>query len=809
MRYRSVAFAATLFFVGLGMVWSFLPSGEAHFSGRRISPAWRCKYRGILGYYENSSFLGWSLNDDPDQKGTFSNFKRLGAGWLVADYGQAHWFYFQKEPSWRGGKVILPREFVENRKRWKAAGLESWFTFSPGSPQGTTPEGRVHENGWTEHIYDSPVDREIRRSWDPSAPPGWSMVDEWRLFIREFIRATKVQGNLVDVWMVLTEPLRPDAFGERVRDAGLLIQAGVEEVKKADPSAFVAMEGVLGRRLHHLRALLANGAEGIQALGFRTLDRNMPEAAYLQDRTGKGTGLREGLTSWYALGRKWGIRDPLDGQTKVLITDMGVAQIRWTGEDNRSPSLRDTLLWREELANYWTRSVLLALSTNFVAAIKAKYREEEGFWAYAHPAIGIDSQGKELPSQAAALLLGRLLGEAIFISELSLGEGLYGLRFRDDRSREMATALWSPEGPREATLNPVAATLKAYQREGRKIGERSLKPGAGPLRVTLTENPLYLVGEIGEKEWARVDSLTHRGKAVKGEKEIFEIAYQADRELNGGEVVVRFPPGWIRPQTGDPLREGYTMVEPGPGVILGQPSTDGKAVRVPLVEMRNGHTFRLIYGDARQRSYLFDCGENEYGPISPDHEKIQGNMLYYPRAGSGFDHEGIPRSSSWESWEAGPGGIGVEGNSRHSIYRDMAASVNYPGWKFMVDADPRFDYQVRVYLRGESPFDQQLSEQKVRIGGQTHDSSRDRTFVAVRPEGKRIILQLIPDSVNSTRLVPDNTRICYLYGLDLIPQALGGGPTLDARLGENVFLVSSRSRDGRNGGIKVGFRVVE
>ena len=167
-------------------------------------------------------------------------------------------------------------------------------------------------------------------------------------------------------------------------------------------------------------------------------------------------------------------------------------------------------------------------------------------------------------------------------------------------------------------------------------------------------------------------------------------------------------------------------------------------------------------------------------------------------------------------------------NGIGSIYRDMAVGLGHPGWKFMVDVDPDQAYQVRLYLNGPGEEDDQYGEQRVSIDGDSRDSQHDRIFHDVVPDDEgRIVVVFEADEKNrpdrvffkdvlNRRIVPgekldrsftrqpgvevkpilDNGRVCYLYGMTILPGGLGARPEELTSRERSVFRLKSSDRRG-------------
>ena len=844
-----------------------------------------CKYHGMLGYYgPHSPNDEWGWRD-------MEEFKRLGYGYAFGNAGLLTDLWCPDRPSWKGGRARVPSSFWEAMERYEAMGIDFYFVFEPRRRSGYAEDrgeelGQPYRStGWHSHFYEKGLDREIQKTWDKSAPPGWTLLDEFRLHVRTIMEANKQHGDLIDGWLFFSEPTQYDLFGNNYENIGMLIRAGIEEAKKISPEAYLGFHGNLGPRLDLQRELYANGATDVYAAAFRRYLNTMPEALHLSDGVTRGGGWLETFDAFYSQARKWGIVDPRDGKTKVVDMERFLNVV---GED-RGPTfgprtfLADKPFQREKHADYWARSILLALSTGFVSKLSAVYHNNP-FWSWGSPSgIGVQydvnqvrqlreqdiasefekgkippkprdmsnrtqvmkwtfyeifrKKGKEglyqamdgylaerrpdlrKPAYFASMILNHLLGDATFISRLFLEEPDFGLRFRDDATGRMITALWrAAETDSEVALRTVDPLVRTFQRIGDEgIREEKISVKGGRFTLRIGSNPVYVAGELVDDEWMRVNLLNQCRHIEEGEKGIFEIAYQADRDMSGGLVEIEIPPGWIDPQTVSPGHEGYVTVEPGAGVKVGNLKTEGRKISVPIVEMRNGHTLRVIYGDARRESFLFDMGEDQFGPISLDHQKMQGNMVYHRSAGDGFDHEGLPRAQEefWAQWPSA-GGCGIPDNDPYTIYRDMAVSATYDGWKFAVDGKPGRPYQVKIFLNGSGKIDDGLISQKVTIGGRTFDSSRDRLLHRVVPdEGRRIVVHFTPDGDGNSmnryfegdrredihyshrRAIPDDTRICYVYGLEIVPEHLGGGPKTGAVNGPASFNVHIRSADGK------------
>jgi len=870
----------------------------------RWHPSWHGKLRGMIGYVDNFA-SGWHLNDDLDQKGKFMGWRKLGAGWVMNPEYSFNWPELQEKPSWKGGRVKWPESITSQLEAFHSVDIEVRFLFSIPPNIKRTMAGKKVVPTWHQNIYRYPVDAEIRKTWDRSAPPGWTFLDEWGRFVREFVRLSRAHGDYIGQWMLLTEMVKPSRFDER--NAALVIQRGAEEIKKIDPNYFVSTDGVLGRRLETIRRLLVEGMRDIDALTLRTHDYTMPEALYLSDDRGPGNGIVGTLNSLYTLGKKWGIVDEMDGRTKVLITDNP-----WAQPGSRPRFLHDNPEWRERQADYWTRSLLLLLTTGFTVSVRGKYREQaNNYWGYSNPSIGLDDvavidrvralrrlyeegrlndilstrgmrRGKEgerkfqgylfdnlfrifrknpsragtffdsflkgrredgkKPAYFASQLLMSLLAEATFLSPMHFEGTSMGLRFRDDRSGEMVTVLWDPSGGATVDISSPEEELEGYQRDGdRGIREGKIRPASGHIyHLSLSGNPIFIVGEVVEDEWAFVRDIEGTNVAVKGVYDIYEIRYRANRTLSGGFLEVTVPKTWSAPQVVDPLHPGYITIEPAQGVEVGRIMVEGEKVHVPIERMSNGQEVRIIYGDCRSVSHLFDCGEDEYGPVTLDFLKMQGNMNYYREAGCGFDREGVDRKRRWNYLSA-PGGWGMTDNGFDSIYRDMAVSLGHPSWRFMVDVKSRERYQVRVYLNGPGSEDDQYGDQVVTVGSESRDSRRDRVFRDLRAgsNGKIVVnfradrdnksqRSLLLDHGNFRFSLPGDSlkdpgggtgekvgevgkdeQVCYLYGLTIIPRGLGACPGSDAIVGRNVFHLRVRDADGKETSLELPIRVID
>ncbi len=886
---------------------------------KRNHPCWDGRLEGMLGQYFNyTSPLKYDFNTDGPGKDTFVGFKSLGGGWVDNTEFILNWPQAQKKPSWRGGRVRWPKAFLKRARLYKKAGIEVWFVIATESPGGGRLDKSRVEAGWQDHVYNG-LDREIRKGWDRKAPSGWTMLDEWRFFVRETVRFSKTHGDLIDGWYVGSEMVNPEWFTPE--DAARLIAAGVEEIKAIDPDAFVTTEGTLPgmddtRDLARYRSLFAMGAHQIDAIPMREHSRGFPESPFLRGDDWKGlrcTGLKESLECWYRLGNKWNISDPRDGRTRVMITDNWWAYK--AGGKAYEYMFYDTPEFREFNANYWTRSLLLCLSTGFVTRVRGLfYRErspdpcyfwykpgksftynrrfagqvakmkKSGFpgkmrsWTSDHPRIKDDSRpnfqsfmrslfneykadperaadffdfyleernptGKK-PVYYAVEILMDLLARATFVGRVDLREErLYGLKFRDDETGEMITALWSVSGPAEVHLKTGESRLETLQRKGSGISDTEITPVKGIIRLQLSGNPVFVVGELQEEEEMRVSDLAHTGRCRIGEPNIFEITYRSDRDMDKGEINISFPTGWIPPQTEDADIAGYVTVEGGPGVRTASVVARDNRLTIRMDTMPNGHNLRVIYGDARTRSYLYDMGDDKYGLATIDYQKIGQNMTYDDLSRDGFDRVGVPvefrlrgmrgkAASRFKDHTWASGGWGMPDNPHQSIYKDMAVSIYNPAWNFSVRVDSERSYLVRAYLAGPGEEDDMFSGQGIRVNGLLFDSSTDRVFRDVRPGRRSISISLEADRTNAIQkgfmvrrancrvvplkrekdlikenwngnenklhleVIPDDVAFCYLYGLEIIPEGLGGGPGESAERGENVFTLTSVSSDG-------------
>jgi hypothetical protein len=854
-----------------------------------------CKYSGMIGYYGPHTPGGeWSWKD-------MDEFMRLGYGYVFSNAALMLHLWCPDKPSWKGGRVDIPPSFWQALKKYEEKGIDFFFVFElkpkTGWQQAKAKEQAMEKMppGWQSHFYEKDLDREIRKSWDHSAPPGWTLLDEFRLHVRNIMMASKRHGDMIDGWLFFSEPSRFNYFGDNYENVGLLINAGIEEAKKISPEAYLGIHGIVRPRLERLRYYYANGATQVYAAAFRKNMNSMPEAVYLEDEIGWGGGLLETFNSFYTQAKKWGISDPRDGKTKVVQMERFLNVIGEGTGPTFGPRtfLKDTQHHREKHADYWARSVILALSTGYVCKLSAVFNHNP-FWTWGSPS-GIGTQydvrevrrlrdkdiasafekGKIPPkpkdmrkkqkvmkwtfyeiykkkgreglytamdrylenrrpdmrksSYFSSMILNHLLGRSTCISRLQLVEPLYGFRFRDDGSGRMVTALWwAGMGDREVTLFTEESELKFIQRIGnRGIMEETIEPAEGKVTVEIGSNPVYMVGEIIEKERIRVNLLSRTDGVEKGERGIFEIVYQAEGDMSGGMLEIEIPEGWISPQVDSRELLGYVTVEPGPAVRVGRIAVEGSRIQVPLVQMWNGHTLRLVYGDSRHESYLYDMGEDQFGPVSMDHVKMQGNMVYYKTAGDGFDHEGLPRAKEefWSQWPSA-GGCGIPDNDPNSIHRDMALSATYKDWEYMVDVNVSHRYQVKIFLNGSGDEDDQLSSQRVTIGDKTFDSKEDRIIHDVDPDSEgQISVMFKPDRDGNSmnrffgtdirenivyshrKTIPDNTKICYVYGIEIIPEHLGGGPAEGSATGINRFKVHSRRPDGWTSSLEAEVRV--